>query len=356
LNIGQGEKDMEIGKKIKQLRCKAGLTQEQLATRLGISAQSVSKWENSITMPDITLLPSLTSELGVTMDELFDLTVDQRLHRIEKRLDIEEEFTSDIFKEYESFLKEQLEENENRTKILSLLAHLYHHRMEADSRRVSKYAREAMMLSPEIKECQWLLQKAEGASIWDWNIANHTAVIEFYKRVIENDKITPKTPLPYYEVMDNLIADHRTKEAREYLAEYKTLPAHRPFLLPVYEAQIALAEYDEKRADNIMQTALGEFGSHSGFLFESAQYYARKCDYVKAIEFYEQSWSADADKLPRYTDALHGIAVIYEILGDIPSAIKTYDRMIECIKNEWGYNDGDAAVVEVEREKSRLIK
>jgi hypothetical protein len=30
--------------------------------------------------------------------------------------------------------------------------------------------------------------------------------------------------------------------------------------------------------------------------------------------------------------------------------------MIECIKNEWGYNDGDAAVVEVEREKSRLIK
>ena len=36
---------MEIGKKIKQLRCKAGLTQEQLASRLGISAQSVSKWE-----------------------------------------------------------------------------------------------------------------------------------------------------------------------------------------------------------------------------------------------------------------------------------------------------------------------
>ena len=152
---------MEIGKKIKQLRCKVGLTQEQLATRLGISAQSVSKWENSITMPDITLLPSLTSELGVTMDELFDLTVDQRLHRIEKRLDIEEEFPNDIFKEYESFLKEQLEENDNRTKILSLLAHLYHHRMEADSRRVSKYAREAMMLSPEVKDCQWLLQKAE---------------------------------------------------------------------------------------------------------------------------------------------------------------------------------------------------
>lgn len=347
---------MEIGKKIKQLRCKAGLTQEQLASRLGISAQSVSKWETALTMPDITLLPSLTSELGVTIDELFDLSVDQKLHRIEKRIDIEEEFPSDIFREYELFLKDQLEENGDKIKILSLLANLYHHRMEADSRRVSKYARKAIMKAPEIKDCQWLLQKSEGASVWDWNIANHTAVINFYKKVIENDKGTPKTPLPYYEVMDNLIADHRTKEAREYLEIYKTLPTHRPFLVPVYEAQIALAEYDEQRADNIMHTALVEFANHSGFLFESAQYYARKCDYTKAIEFYEKSWSADEDKLPRYTDALHGIAVIYEILGNEQKALETYDRMIACIKDEWGYSDGDAAVIDVEREKARLIK
>lgn len=347
---------MEIGKKIKQLRCKAGLTQEQLASRLGISAQSVSKWENSITMPDITLLPSLTGELGVSIDELFDLTVNQRLQRIEKRIDIEEEFPSDIFKEYESFLEEQLIENEDKTRVLSLLAQLYRHRMEADSRRVSKYAREAIMRNPEKKDCQWLLQKAEGASIWDWNIANHTAVIDFYKEVIEKDAVTPKTPMPYYEVMDNLIADHRTKEAREYLEAYKTLPAHRPFLIPVYEAQIALAEYDEKAADTIMQSALDKFAEHSGFLFETAQYYARKCEYYKAIEFYEKSWQLDKDKLPRYTDALHGMAIIYKILGDVEKAEETYDRMIYCIKNEWGYADGDAAVTEVENEKALLKK
>ena len=125
---------MDIGNKIKQLRYKAGLTQEQLATRLGISAQSVSKWENAVTMPDIALLPMLAGELGVTIDELFDLTTSQRLRRIEKRLDLEEEFPSDVFKEYEDFLKNQLEENEDKSKILSLLAHLYHHRMEADAR------------------------------------------------------------------------------------------------------------------------------------------------------------------------------------------------------------------------------
>ena len=44
---------MDIGKKIKALRTKSKLTQEQLADRLGINAQSVSKWENSVTMPGI---------------------------------------------------------------------------------------------------------------------------------------------------------------------------------------------------------------------------------------------------------------------------------------------------------------
>ena len=63
----------------------------------------------------------------------------------------------------EDYLKNQLEESEDKTKILSLLAHLYHHRMTADSRRVSHLAREAIMRNPEKKDCQWLLQKAEGA-------------------------------------------------------------------------------------------------------------------------------------------------------------------------------------------------
>ncbi len=345
---------MEIGTKIKQLRHKAGLTQEQLAARLGISAQSVSKWETAVTMPDIALLPALASELGVTIDELFDLTTDQRLSRIEKRLDLEEEFPADVFREYEDFLKNQLDENGDRTKILSLLAHLYHHRMMADARRVSTFAREAILRNPEKKECQWLLQKAEGANVWDWNIANHTAVIDFYKKVIENDTGTPKSPMPYYEIMDNLIADHRTKEAEAYLKIYQTLPAHKPFLIPVYKAYIALAAYDVKRADEIMETAEAEFADHSGFLFETAQYYARKCEYGKAIEYYERSWKADEPKKPRFTDALHGISVIYKILGDCQKARETYDRMIACIKEEWGYRDGDAAVIEVEREKSRL--
>ena len=346
---------MNIANKIKQLRASAGLTQEQLANRLGISAQSISKWETGVTMPDITLLPALSGELGVTIDDLFDLTIDQKMQRIERRLDVEEEFTSDVFYEYESFLGAQLDEKTDRRKVLSLLAHLYHHRMLSDARKVSKYAREAILLAPEVKDCQWLLQKAEGAVSWDWNVDNRTSVIEFYKRVIENDHIEPKSPMPYYEVMDNLIADHRTQEARKYLEIYKTLPAHKPVLVPIYEAIIALAEFDAPKADAIMAEAEKEFGENSDFLFECAQYHARKCEYNKAIAYYEACWKVEESKKPRFTDPLQGIAIIYEILGERAKALETYDRMIACIKDEWGYKDEDAAVIEVERRKKRLL-
>ena len=344
---------MEIGAKIKQLRNKAGLTQEQLASALGISAQSVSKWENAITMPDVALLPLLAGELGVSIDELFDLTVEQKLHRIERGIDVLTEFTPETFKEHEEFLLHQLDEHPDRTLILEHLSRLYHFRMEADARRVSKYAREAMLRAPERKCCQWMLQMSEGGVAWDWTVANHARVIDFFKQLIESDKGTPKTPLPYMYLIDNLIMDHRTAEATHYLDIYETLPAHRPFMIPVYRAHIALAKYNLAMADAIMAKAEEEFGSESGFLFETAQYHARKGDYKKAIAYYEASWEKDTEK-PRYTDTLDAICIIYEILGDKKKAAETYDRLITCLCEEWGYGKDDAVVMDAQKRKNQI--
>ena len=72
---------MELGKRIRQLRFKAGLTQEQLAEKLGVVPQSVSKWENAAAMPDITSLPLLAEIFGVSIDDLFDLVHSLRYHR-----------------------------------------------------------------------------------------------------------------------------------------------------------------------------------------------------------------------------------------------------------------------------------
>ena len=66
---------MNLGNKIKELRKQRGITQEQLANSIGISFQAVSKWENGIALPDITLAPILASYFVVSMDELFEFNL-----------------------------------------------------------------------------------------------------------------------------------------------------------------------------------------------------------------------------------------------------------------------------------------
>lgn len=59
-----------LGSRISRKRKVLNLTQEELAAKLGVSSQAVSKWENDISCPDITLLPALAKALNTTVDEL----------------------------------------------------------------------------------------------------------------------------------------------------------------------------------------------------------------------------------------------------------------------------------------------
>ena len=62
--------NFDFGENIKTLRKQKGLTQEQVAELLDVSKQSVSRWENNATYPDITFLPVLASFYNVTVDFL----------------------------------------------------------------------------------------------------------------------------------------------------------------------------------------------------------------------------------------------------------------------------------------------
>lgn len=62
---------MSIAANIARLRKERGMTQEALAEVIGVSPQTVSKWENSTTYPDVTLLPVIADVFGVTVDALY---------------------------------------------------------------------------------------------------------------------------------------------------------------------------------------------------------------------------------------------------------------------------------------------
>ena len=93
---------MQIGNIIRKYRKKAGMTQEEMAHYLGITAPAVNKWENNASLPDITMLAPLARLLGITTDELLsfknELTteqINQILLQIQK--DLKEKDYSDVF-------------------------------------------------------------------------------------------------------------------------------------------------------------------------------------------------------------------------------------------------------------------
>lgn len=59
-----------LGKRIQFHRKSLGLTQDQLAEQLGVTAQAVSKWENDLSCPDISTLPQLARIFGISVDAL----------------------------------------------------------------------------------------------------------------------------------------------------------------------------------------------------------------------------------------------------------------------------------------------
>ena len=63
---------MQIGNKIRRMSINAGMTQEQLANKLGVSGQSVSKWERGVSVPEISNLKKISHILGVSVDYLID--------------------------------------------------------------------------------------------------------------------------------------------------------------------------------------------------------------------------------------------------------------------------------------------
>ncbi|MBQ1376276.1 MAG: response regulator [Clostridia bacterium] len=75
-----------LGSTIRYLRKKHGLTQAMLAERLNVTDKAVSKWERDLSYPDITLLPKLSAELEVTLEDLLKEYIDnekpRKLYRI----------------------------------------------------------------------------------------------------------------------------------------------------------------------------------------------------------------------------------------------------------------------------------
>ena len=81
-----------FGQRLQRLRKNASLTQEEVAVKLNITGQAVSKWENDVSAPDISVLVELSDILGVSLDELLGKERETALIPQEQRKDIDKMF------------------------------------------------------------------------------------------------------------------------------------------------------------------------------------------------------------------------------------------------------------------------
>ena len=73
-----------ISESIRTLRRERGFTQEALAEKLGVTAQSISKWESGTTLPDVSMIIPMASIFGVSTDVIFGVTPDSQEREIEE--------------------------------------------------------------------------------------------------------------------------------------------------------------------------------------------------------------------------------------------------------------------------------
>ena len=173
---------MNIGNQIKTLRLRRGVTQEALAQHFGITAQAVSKWECGASVPDIGMLPGLSAYFGVSIDELFALSDDVHMERIQNMIwDVRFLNSADAENERQ-FLLEKARREPGNSEPHEMLANLELHLAEGHNARAEEYALEAMARNPRSGRGFAALSHAMGGKHVDPRNNTHNKLISHYKK------------------------------------------------------------------------------------------------------------------------------------------------------------------------------
>ena len=101
---------MEIGSIIKKYRTGKNITQEQLAAKLNVYVQTVSRWENGVNFPDISLLPLISECFGVSVDYLLGVKSEKSSVKLIRTKEI---FCAEAVDELERFMEKHKKERGN---------------------------------------------------------------------------------------------------------------------------------------------------------------------------------------------------------------------------------------------------
>ena len=339
---------MEIGNQIKALRLRRGVTQEALAQHLGVTAQAVSKWERGVATPDIGMLPDISAYFGVTIDELFTLSDDTRMERIQNMLwDIRFIPQADVDAARE-FLLEKARREPDNGRPHELLADMENHLSREHREMAEEYAREALRRDPDLRDAHAELNEAMGGRNPDWNGCNHYLQIAYYQEFLREH---PDNWRALMWIMDQLIDDYRLEEAESYCERFAQI--NETYRVPLYRGIIAWQRGEREKAFRIWEEMERNFPDEWCVYHNIADrlVWAGRGD--EAEIYYRKA--IDVQKSPRFVDPIEALAQYYEVKGDYAAAIRTLQEELAVFETEWNFTTGETADV-VRRHIQRLEK
>ncbi len=337
---------MEIGNQIKTLRTRRGITQEALSAQLGVTAQAVSKWERGAALPDIELLPQLSAFFGVTIDELFALSDDTRMERIQNMLwDVRYLDPGDVEASREFLLAKARREQENG-RPYELLADMENHLANMHRERAAEYAKTALGRDESLIEAHEELVIAMEGKCWDWCYKNHNALIRYYQTFLKEH---PDNWHAMIWLMEQLLDDYRFEEAEAVMHDFEA--CHDSFRIPLYRGILLWHKGQKEAAYHTWQAAALEYPDRWNIPSTIGDYLARDGKYREAIVW--QQKAMEVLPAPRYVDPWESVAHLYELLGDPQSAIATLEAELSILAADWQTTEGETADV-VRRKIARL--
>ena len=280
-----------FSRNLKRFRVAKNMTQEQAAEALGVSTQTVSRWECNTTLPDVTILPQIAALYCVTIDDLYkenSMAYDnyaQRLGSVFEASRKPEDFLrADM--EYRKLLKS----DEYTTEDLRLYGILYQEMMYVCIRKAEEFFDRVIRKGPEEDpETYWRTRRQKGYFRWEIG-RNQENIDEF---------------LPLVEAGSN--------DLQEWVC-----------LIQAY----TFAE-DYNAAWEWVKKAEAKFP-------ESATLHIYEGNLLRAMKRYDEAfphWKRALEMEPQWCDAAYSMAECYEELGDYAKAYEVYNRIADDLEN-----------------------
>lgn len=301
---------MVIGKNIRALRESLGITQEQLAEKLNISSQAVSKWETSQSVPDTMLLPTISKIFGVTIDELFREKRENYANLASKLAAIYEDTNNkDDFQQADLAYKRLFAEGKYSADDLYFYGYINKRYAWNCFHTAEEYFNKAMKMAGDEN--------------------NHT-----YRHALGSLIYLKADMKQSQQMIDQLKVKYEKNPDSSFL---------RDMLITAYKAANQIEE-----AEKMVDEAIAS-GCEERSLYQTKGDFLRSRNLLhEALSCFEKAWAIDSET---YCDTLYSFLCIYKELGDKEKAIETCKKWIK-----WYEERG--SIIEkktVERELEKLL-